>query len=553
MVRFGLGFVGVGVLCLIGYHVYADPNPRETLIKQNLGVQTSMQKARDHLLDTKGTQAAVELLEDQLPYINGNERFLVLLRQSYRKYIHELWWKQQGPLALKYLERLVIIEPTAANDPVLRGGRTENEREAIMPGLPPPASSRSPVDAPVRNAESPKPFVRAKATEDPFDPENRLEAPAPDQKTNLAKQFLVQAEDEFGKRHYNEARQLFEKAFQADQSVAEVSKDRWAYCMMNHVVDQLNSPQLAISPADLQKQVHGAISLAPRLEGYGKQLLKEIELRWNTQTVSAPPEGRAEPMVQILHVGKNEQGWHVAETSHFRIFHNQSREYVERVAQVCEKMRLELHRKWFGNDGVDWTPKCDLILHASAGDYSRITGVPGTSPGHSRIETDPGTGRVIGRRMDMHIDNPTMIETVLPHETTHVVLAGMFDRFAVPRWADEGMAVLSEPIDKIEQHRRNLQKALQEGTLFRVPELMNLQDYPAPRRISAFYAQSVFLVDFFVQEKGAQTFVEFLREGLRSNQYEQALRKHYGWSMTDAEVRWHRYLAGDNNRLAARR
>ena len=45
---------------------------------------------------------------------------------------------------------------------------------------------------------------------------------------------------------------------------------------------------------------------------------------------------------------------------------------------------------------------------------------------------------------------------MLPHEATHVVLAGQFGDQPVPRWADEGMAVLTEPRDKIDRHLRNL-------------------------------------------------------------------------------------------------
>src|SRR2546423_9176713 len=95
-----------------------------------------------------------------------------------------------------------------------------------------------------------------------------------------------------------------------------------------------------------------------------------------------------------------------------------------------------------------------------------------------------------------------MMEAVLPHETTHVVLAGMFGNHDVPRWADEGIAVLTEPSFKVELHRRNLEKNHQEGLLFGVLELMQLRDYPPARRIGAFYAQSVCLVEFMAVMSG---------------------------------------------------
>ena len=60
--------------------------------------------------------------------------------------------------------------------------------------------------------------------------------------------------------------------------------------------------------------------------------------------------------------------------------------------------------------------------------------------------------------MDLHCDDVNMLVAVLPHETTHTVVAGNFGDQPVPRWADEGMAVLTEPREKIERHLRNLPK-----------------------------------------------------------------------------------------------
>src|SRR5688572_30930339 len=60
-----------------------------------------------------------------------------------------------------------------------------------------------------------------------------------------------------------------------------------------------------------------------------------------------------------------------------------------------------LFRSWFGHDGIEWQPTCEVILHPNAAAYTQSTGVPGNSPGHSRIEG--ASGRVIARRMDMRL------------------------------------------------------------------------------------------------------------------------------------------------------
>jgi hypothetical protein len=258
---------------------------------------------------------------------------------------------------------------------------------------------------------------------------------------------------------------------------------------------------------------------SPQVAKTGQWVLGEIAQRRRGAGAAAAAE------VVVRHASAG--AWQIAETTHFRVFHQQGRDLAGRVAEVAERTRAAMSRKWLGREDA-WPVRCDIYLHATGQDYTRATGVPAASPGHSKIETDPGTGRVVSRRIDLRCDNPAMLEAVLPHETTHVVLAGQFGRQDVPRWVDEGVAVLTEPEDKVNMHRRNLTRSYQEHDLFRLRELMELQNYPAPRRIGTFYAQSVSLVDFLARQKGPQEFCQFVRDGLREG-YEAALRRHYGF------------------------
>jgi hypothetical protein len=75
--------------------------------------------------------------------------------------------------------------------------------------------------------------------------------------------------------------------------------------------------------------------------------------------------------------------------------------------------------------------------------------------------------------------------------------------------------------------------------------IVEMRDYPEPRAIGPFYAQSVSLVDFLTREKGAPGFAAFVRDGERDG-YAASLRKHYGWSFADLERRWHRHAFYSN-------
>lgn len=216
----------------------------------------------------------------------------------------------------------------------------------------------------------------------------------------------------------------------------------------------------------------------------------------------------------VQHLGHNRDGWFVAETVNFRIFHKQTDDYAEKIIKAAERVRTETQYKWFGCITI-WSPRCEIVLYSTKQEYVNATGI--VSSGHASIWTDKSG--VMLRRVSLRGD-VDVIDTILPHETTHAVLAGCFGSSRVPRWVDEGIAVLSESVDKVEQHRHNFLNAQKFG----VKELMNLQDYP--ERLVDFYAHSVVLVEFLTKRKGPITFTRFVRDGL-SDGYDLALRRHY--------------------------
>jgi hypothetical protein len=488
---------------------------RETTIADTLAVQTALQQGREYLVKSD-FKNAVYVLENQLPRINGNRLYLNVLQEAYRGLVKELRLAKQDAEAQKYLDRLRILDPGAVLDKSLTAGPAAPLRST------PPAA--------------PAAKVRLKGEDegaDPFSMEQRQ-----NRSVSNARDLLSQADKEFSNRHYREARDLYEKANQADRTVIEPSRERWAYCMLYYVVEQMNQAGNAPNWPELEQKAQHALDLAPRLD-YAKYLLGEIQKRRSGS--SAGEAARSSVPVAVRHLGRSADGWSVAESANFRVYHNQSNEVAEQAAQVAERTRTEMQRKWFDGPGEDWNPKCELYLYATAADYSRATGVPAASPGHSGISME--NGRVIGRRIDLHCDDPNMLRAVLPHEATHVVVAGQYGEHPVPRWADEGMAVLSEPREKVERHLQNLARCRQQGQLLNLRQLAQLNDYPDPQHISAFYAQSVSLVEFLAQEHGPRVFTQFLRDSLHGG-YESALQKHYGMQgFADLEQRWARYAA----------
>jgi hypothetical protein len=258
----------------------------------------------------------------------------------------------------------------------------------------------------------------------------------------------------------------------------------------------------------------------------------------------------AENAEPVLHLPRNADGWSVAQTENFRVLHNQPRAVAEQVAILAEKTRAAMFDKWFGKPADRWTPRCDIYLYATAEEYGRLTGVPSQMPGHS---TTRGEGRrIVSRRIDLRYDYANLLTTVLPHEITHVVVADRFGEQGAPPWANEGMAVLSEPRNQMTKHTANIPRYWREGKISSASQLIRQTDYPPQSQMGSFYAQSVLLVDFLVAQKGARTFVDFL-EGIRQNGYESAVQQHYGWTPSQMESHWQRRVQQETGSQTANR
>lgn len=194
-------------------------------------------------------------------------------------------------------------------------------------------------------------------------------------------------------------------------------------------------------------------------------------------------------------------GWKVIESKSFRVHHVGSSAVAERIAPLCEQSRQTLRERWIGNNkNSEWTPKCDVFLYPSGSEFQRLTRWPDEMWGVADLEI--GQGRVWKRRLYMRADDPKRLDKVLIHELTHVVLADHFAQHQIPRWADEGIAVLSEPAERQNELRRWLNDEATQGRVFSLQQLVTQRELPGDKRLGdLFYAQSSSLVEFLLAER----------------------------------------------------
>jgi len=240
--------------------------------------------------------------------------------------------------------------------------------------------------------------------------------------------------------------------------------------------------------------------------------------------------------------------WHVRETANFRIYHTDPVQ-AEQAAQAAEAVRTQQARRWGSSAArAPWSPRCDIYLYPTPKDFAQLTGQPETSPGFSTMGVNGN--RIVARRVNLRADHPQLLTAILPHEVTHVVLADLFTQQQIPRWADEGMAVLAEPPAEQASRASELTEPLKEGRVFKLSELMAI-DYPSAEAWNLYYAQSVSLTQFLVAQGSPEQFVGFVR-GAQRKGVEIALRESYHIEgFAELENRWQTFARRQAAEIAA--
>jgi hypothetical protein len=231
------------------------------------------------------------------------------------------------------------------------------------------------------------------------------------------------------------------------------------------------------------------------------------------------------------------QGWLVQESASFRVFCRADYVDARRLPSACEALRRQLQETWFGEATEPWSPRCDIVLHPTIAGYVRELGAASRqSSGCATLDIEKG--RVLKRRVDLRADAADWLSSSLPHELTHVVLAEKFAVKQIPRWADEGMAILSEPAVRQADRRSAMQRALARAPRYAAGELLALRDYPPGDRRDAFYGQSASLVAYLIERDSPEKFLAFLQRA-QEHSFDQALMDIYEIrSLADLDARW---------------
>jgi len=198
------------------------------------------------------------------------------------------------------------------------------------------------------------------------------------------------------------------------------------------------------------------------------------------------------------------------------------------ISVAAEQFRHDLAIEWLGQAMPKWDQPCMMTVqvapHLGAG-------------GATTFVFD--NGEVFGWRMTIQGSAERVLDSVLPHEITHMVFASYFRR-PLPRWADEGGATSVEHISEKEKHRQMLVQFLRSGRGIAFGDMFAMTEYP--HDVMPLYAQGYSVAEFLIYRGGKKKFVAFLVDGMRDGQWSAAVQKNYRFNdlpgLQNAWVAW---------------
>src|SRR5690606_30159582 len=169
-------------------------------------------------------------------------------------------------------------------------------------------------------------------------------------------------------------------------------------------------------------------------------------------------------------------------------------ELARAVGDAAEGFRGDLALYWLGEELPPWPNPCPIRV--IAGPHLAAQGV-----------TTYNRSPVRDFQMEVVGSPQRILDSVLPHEVTHTVLATYFGR-PLPRWADEGICTTVEHHSERAKHEAKLREFLRSRRGIAMNKLFLMTEYPSD--VLPMYAQGYSVCQFLIAQRGPRALVAFL-------------------------------------------
>lgn len=205
-----------------------------------------------------------------------------------------------------------------------------------------------------------------------------------------------------------------------------------------------------------------------------------------------------------------------------------SPQLAQAVGVAAETFRRDLAIHWLGGELPPWPNPCPVRV--VAGENLAAQGV-----------TTYNRSPVRDFQMEVVGSPERILDSVLPHEVTHTVLATYFGR-PLPRWADEGICTTVEHASERQKHEAKLREFLGTRRGISMNKLFLMTEYP--QDVLPMYAQGYSVCQFLIAQRGPQEFIRFIGGYMQTPSWTLNVRNHYGYeSLAELQQLWLDWVA----------
>ena len=202
-----------------------------------------------------------------------------------------------------------------------------------------------------------------------------------------------------------------------------------------------------------------------------------------------------------------------------------SSDFARKVGEAAEQYRRNLAILWLGEELPRWSSPCVVTVKTGST----------LGAGGETVFTFCNN-EVFDWKMTAQGTEERVLDSVLPHEITHTILASYL-RAPAPRWIDEGMATSVEADVERTNYRLMLADFLHSRKGIAFNDMVAMKEYPT--ELMPFYSQSFSVCEYLILIGGRRRLAEFAKEGARTNDWNAALRRYYeGRSLGDLQLEW---------------
>ncbi len=202
------------------------------------------------------------------------------------------------------------------------------------------------------------------------------------------------------------------------------------------------------------------------------------------------------------------QTFEIEKSEHFIIHYRCDKSFVDKIIKNAElyydTIEKDLGINRYGNFWT-WQNRCRIVLFESQKEYLTATGNPSWSG---------GSADYINRVIYSFPWANNFLESLLPHELTHIMLHEYLGKSHPALWIDEGIAQYEERKKNSDSY---IKEMIKRNLFFSITDLNKIStlEQQTKEKVALFYEQSQSIIGFMIKEYGNRRFAEFIR-GLRA-------------------------------------